>query len=46
MFQDGGETTPAACFAAGQRVLGAVELTGRRVATNIANVHEAGHPES
>ena len=46
MFQDGGETTLAACFAAGRRVLGAVELTGRQVAISIATAHAAGHPKS
>ena len=45
VFQGGGETTLAACFAAGQHMLSAVELTGKRVATNVAMVHEPGHPE-
>ena len=45
VFQDGGETTLAACFARGERMLGGVELTGKRVATNVAMVHEPGHPE-
>jgi hypothetical protein len=45
VFQDGGETTLAACFAAGRHMLTAVELTGKRVATNVAMVHEPGHPE-
>ncbi len=45
VFQGGGETTLAACFAAGQHLLSAVELTGKRVATNVAMVHEPGHPE-
>src|SRR3954471_8269172 len=45
VFQGGGETTLAACFAAGQHMLSAVELTGRRGATNVAMVHEPGHPE-
>ena len=45
VFQDGGETTLAACFARGERMLDGIELTGRRVATNVAMVHEPGHPE-
>lgn len=45
VFQDGGETTLAACFARGERMLDGIELTGKRVATNVAMVHEPGHPE-
>jgi hypothetical protein len=45
VFEQGGETTLAACFARGERMLEGVELTGRRVATNVAMVHEPGHPE-
>ena len=45
VFEAGGETTLAACFAQGARMLGGVELTGKRVATNVALVHEPGHPE-
>ena len=45
VFEDGGETTLAECFARGERMLTGVELTGKRVPTNIAMVHEAGHPE-
>jgi hypothetical protein len=45
VFQDGGETTLAACFAHGERMLGDVELTGKRVAISVAMVHEPGHPE-
>ena len=41
----GGETSLGECFARGERLLSDVELTGKRVATNIAMVHEAGHPE-
>src|SRR5206468_7715024 len=41
----GGETTLAACFARGERLLSGVELTGKRVTTNVATVHEPGHPE-
>jgi hypothetical protein len=45
VFQDGGETTLAACFAAGQHMLSGIELTARRSVTNVAMVHEPGHPE-
>ncbi len=45
VFEGGGETTLAACFAAGQRLLSGIELTGKRVVTNVAMVHEPGHPE-
>ena len=45
VFEDGGETTLAACFGRGEHMLSGVELTGRRIATNIAMVHEPGHPE-
>src|SRR3954447_16024015 len=41
----GGETSLGECFARGARLLSDVELTGKRVATNVAMVHEAGHPE-
>jgi hypothetical protein len=44
-FEGGGETTLAACFAGGQHLLSGIELTGKRVATNVAMVHEPGHPE-
>ena len=42
---DGRETTLAACFARGEHLLSGVELTVKRVATEVAMVHEAGHPE-
>src|SRR3954447_25883750 len=45
VFADGGETTLAACFARGERTLDGIELTGKRVATSAAMVHEPGHPE-
>ena len=45
VFEGGGETTLAACFARGEHLLSGVELTGKRVATNVAMVHEPGHPE-
>ena len=45
VFEDGGESTLAECFARGERMLAGVELTGKRVPTNVAMVHEAGHPE-
>src|SRR4051812_19892576 len=41
----GGETTLAACFARGERLLSGVELTGKRVTTHVAMVHQPGHPE-
>ena len=45
VFEDGGESTLAECFARGERMLNGVELTAKRVATNIGMVHENGHPE-
>ena len=45
VFEDGGETTLAECFARDEHMLTNIELTGKRVATNVAMVHEAGHPE-
>ena len=45
VFEGGGETTLAACFAGGHHLLSGIELTGKRVATNVATVHEPGHPE-
>ena len=45
MFENGGETTLAACFRRGEHRLRDIELTGKRVRTNVAMVHEAGHPE-
>jgi hypothetical protein len=45
VFEEGGETTLAACLARGERLLSGVELTGKRVVTNVAMVHEPGHPE-
>ncbi len=45
VFEDGGETTLAACFAQGEHLLSGIELTAKRVATNVAMVHEPGHPE-
>ena len=45
VFEDGGESTVSECFARGERMLTGVELTGKRVATNIGMVHEEGHPE-
>ena len=50
VFQDDGETTLAECLARGEHMLSGIELTGieltgKRVATNVAMVHEAGHPE-
>lgn len=45
VFEDGGETTLAECLARGQHMLTGVGLTAKRVVTNVAMVHEAGHPE-
>ena len=45
VFEHGGETTLADCFARGEHMLTNIELTEKRVATNVAMVHEAGHPE-
>lgn len=41
----GGETTLAECFARGEHMLTDIELTEKRARTNIAMLHEAGHPE-
>src|SRR4051794_31171931 len=45
VFEGGGEATLAACFAGGQHLLSGIELTGKRVVTDVAMVHEPGHPE-
>ena len=45
VFEDGGESTLSECFARGERMLTNVELTGKRVTTNVGMVHEEGHPE-
>lgn len=45
VFEDGGETTLAECFARGEHRLCDIELTEKRARTNIAMLHEAGHPE-
>ena len=45
VFEQGGETTLAACFDRGEHQLRDIELTETRVRTNVAMVHEAGHPE-
>jgi hypothetical protein len=45
VFEDGGESTLAACFARGEHLLSGIALTEKRVATNVAMVHEPGHPE-
>jgi hypothetical protein len=45
VFEEGGESTVAECFARGERMLTDVELTAKRVRTNIGMVHEDGHPE-
>jgi len=43
--QNGGETTLKDCFARGDHMLNDVALTEKRARTNIAMVHEEGHPE-
>jgi hypothetical protein len=45
MFEADGGTGLAACFARGEHLLSGVEPTGKRVATNVAVVHEPGRPE-
>ena len=45
VFEAGGETTLADCFARGEHRLSGIELTEKRVATHVAMVHEPGHPE-
>src|ERR1044072_1674177 len=45
VFEAGGETTLADCFTQGEHLLSDIELTETRVRTNVAMVHEAGHPE-
>jgi hypothetical protein len=45
VFEDGGETTLGECFRRGEHLLRDIELTEQRVCTNVAMVHEAGHPE-
>jgi len=45
VFEAGGGTGPKACSARGERLPSGVELTGRRAATDVATVHEPGHPE-
>ena len=45
VFEDGGESTVAQCFARGECMLVDVGLTAKRVRTNIGMVHEDGHPE-
>ena len=45
VFEQGDETTLAACFDRDEHQLRDIELTETRVRTNVAMVHEAGHPE-
>ena len=45
VFDGGGESTIAECFARGERNLVDIGLTGKRVRTNVGMVHEDGHPE-
>lgn len=43
--KSGGETTLKECFARGEHMLTEVELTEQRARTNVAMLHEEGHPE-
>jgi hypothetical protein len=45
VFDNGRETTLAACFARGEHRLEDVALTGKRARTHVAMVHEDGHAE-
>jgi hypothetical protein len=45
VFDNGGETTLAECFARGEHMLKDIELTEKRARTNVAMLHEEGHPE-
>jgi len=45
VFDKGGETTLAECFARGEHMLSDIELTEKRVRTSIAMLHEEGHAE-
>ena len=45
VFEAGGETTLAECFARGEHLLREIELTEQRVRTNVSMVQEAGPPE-
>ena len=46
VFEDGGESTLAECFARGEHMLTGIQLTGKRVVTNVAMVHEGGAPRT
>lgn len=45
VFEHGGQTSLAECLARGEHMLSDIELTGKRVRTNIAMLREDGHPE-
>jgi Transposase DDE domain len=45
VFDNGGETTLAECFARGEHMLKDVELTQKRARTHVAMLREEGHPE-
>jgi Transposase DDE domain len=45
VFDNGGETTLAECFARGEHLLKNIELTEKRARTHVAILHEEGHPE-
>jgi hypothetical protein len=45
VFAGDGESTLAECFGRGEHLLTGIALTGKRVRTSVAMVHEVGHPE-
>src|SRR3954454_23810991 len=45
VFDNGGETNLAECFACGEHRLEDVELTGKRARTHVAMLHAEGHAE-
>jgi hypothetical protein len=45
VFEEGGESTVAQCFARGERMLTDVGQTAKPMRTNVGMVHEDGHPE-
>ena len=45
MFEGGGNTTLAECLRRGEHRLSGIGLTAKRVLTNVAMIHEPGHPE-
>jgi hypothetical protein len=45
VIEEGGETTTGECAARGDHLLADIGLTQKNIPTNIAIVHEPGHPE-